>query len=129
MKAIHPTEDKTLWSKDRFDAAVRERVKELVSDDIIQEYRINRSGPHSDPVMRILNYFRRASTSGKYAIFAVQHFARYRIIRLSGRRTIPPEWVGDETYPTRDEADYAVFLLRIGELTGPQAEPADADFR
>ena len=101
---------------ERFDRRIRDELKPLVTDAIIEEHRRKPSGRHSDALDRLLNYFRRAGIADKYAILAVRPFAEYRVVRLSGRRGVRPTPVGDETYASPDEAYHAVFLKRIQAL-------------
>lgn len=100
----------------RWDGIIRHRIRALVSDAVIEEYRRDRAGPHSDALSRILNYFRRASIRRKYALYTVEPFRRYRILSLSGIRGVPPAFLNDIEYTSRDEADFAVFTLRIRDL-------------
>jgi len=100
----------------RFDATVRKHLRLLVTDELIAEHKRNPSGPHSDTLERILNYFRRAALADKYAILAAKPFAEYRIVALSGRRGVPPRVVDDKVYATPDQAQHAVFLRRVHDL-------------
>ncbi len=100
----------------QFDARLRQQLKTLINDDLIEEHRRAPTGPHSDPLQRVLHYFRRASASGKYAIVAAKPFAEYRVVRLSGRRGEAPKLVGNATYASPDEAYHAVFLKRVDDL-------------
>ncbi len=108
--------DKQVIVMRRFDAALRMRLRALVSDELIEAYRVNPPGPHSDALERLLNYFRRAAVANKYAILAVRPFAEYRIVALSGRRSVPPRVVDDRSYPTENAAQHAVFLRRVQDL-------------
>lgn len=101
---------------DRWDSTIRERIRALVSDAVIEEYRLDRAGPHSDALSRILNYFRRASIRRKYALYAMEPFSRYRILSLSGIRSELPLFHDETEYTSREEADFAVFKLRIHDL-------------
>lgn len=105
----------TIYIK-RFDKTVRDHLKTLITDELIAEHRKNVAGPHGDALERLLNYFRRAAIVDKYAILAVKPFAEYRIVALSGRRTVPPRLVDDQVYATPEEAQHAVFLRRIQDL-------------
>ncbi len=100
----------------RFDETVRKHLRPLVTDEVIAEHKRNPSGPHSDTLERLLNYFRRAAITDKYGILAVKSFAEYRVIALSGRRGVPPRVVDDKVYATPDEAQHAVFLRRVQDL-------------
>lgn len=111
-----PRGDRARLCVQQFDARLRQQLKGLINDDLIEEFRRRPTGPHSDPLQRVLHYFRRASAAGKYAIVAVKPFAEYRIVALSGRRGEPPRPVGNATYASPDEAYHAVFLKRVDDL-------------
>lgn len=111
-----PGGDRARLCVQQFDARLRERLKTLITDDLIDEFRRAPTGPHGDALSRVLHYFRRASASGKFAIVAVKPFAEYRLVALSGRRGEPPKPVGNATYGSPDEAYHAVFLKRIDDL-------------
>lgn len=108
--------DKQTHYLKRFDAIVRQRLRALVTDQLIAAHRQNPPGPHGDDLERLLNYFRRAAVTDKYAILAVKPFAEYRVVALSGRRNVPPNTVGEEIYATPNEAQHAVFLRRVQDL-------------
>lgn len=100
----------------RFDKTVRDRLKALVTDDLIEAHRRNPAGPHSDALERLLNYFRRAAVEDKYAILTVKPFAAYRVVALSGRRGVAPRAVDDQIHPSIEQAQHAVFLKRLHDL-------------
>ena len=48
----------------RFDKNLRDYLKTLVTPELIEEHRLsNRSDRHSDPLERVLNYFRAAGVA------------------------------------------------------------------
>jgi branched-chain amino acid transport system permease protein len=100
----------------RFDGWQRAELKQLISDDLIEEHRRSMGARRSDALERVLAYFRRAAVADKYAILAVKPFAEYRIVALSGRRGVPPRAADDRVYTTPDEALHAVFLKRVQDL-------------
>ena len=108
--------DKQMQCFERFDRRIRERLKPLVTDEIIEEHRRNPAGQHSDHLERLLNYFRRSDAAGKYAIEAVRPFQEYRVVVLSGRRGVAPRPADNATYASPDEAYHAVFLKRVQDL-------------
>lgn len=114
-EASEVRDKQTLYVR-RFDAVVRRRLRAAVTDELIAAHRRNPSGPHGDDLERLLNYFRRAAITDKYAILAVKPYAEYRIVALSGQRGVPPRAVDDKTYATPDEAQHAVFLRRVHDL-------------
>jgi len=100
----------------RFDGWQRAELKQLVTDELIEEHRRTAGARRSDALERVLAYFRRAAAADKYAILAVRPFAEYRLVALSGRRGVPPRAVDDRVYATPDEALHAVFLKRVQDL-------------
>lgn len=108
--------DKQVIVTRHFDAALRARLRALVSDELIEAHRANPPGPHGDALERLLNYFRRAAMADKYAILAVRPFAEYRVVALSGRRGVRPRIVDERNYPTENAAQHAVFLRRVRDL-------------
>ena len=99
-----------------YDRKLRERIRELVTDELIEEHARNPLGPHSDALDRILAYFRRRPIAGKYVVIATDPWREYRIAVLSGRRGELPRILDDETYTTEDAAMHGAFLRRIREL-------------
>lgn len=108
--------DKQLIAFRRFQRGVRESLKPLITDDLIEAHRRAPCGPHDDRLSRVLNYFRRASVVDKYAILAVRPFAEYRLVALSGQRGVPPRLIDDRSFATEEEAIHAVFLRRVQDL-------------
>ena len=100
----------------RQDKMIRDHLKTLVTDELIEEHRLKPLGQHSDALERLLNYFRRGPVPDKYAVMAIKPFEAYRVVALAGRRGIPPRLVEDRVYATLEEAYHAVFLRRINDL-------------
>lgn len=99
-----------------FDEKQREYLKTLVCDEIIAEHRVKPLGQHSEPLGRLLHYFRHAPQAGKYALRRELRSGTFRIVALSGVRGVPPSPVGDEEYDTVEEAYHALFLKRVEGL-------------
>jgi hypothetical protein len=110
---------------DRFDFYVRNRVRDLIDNRVIEEYRANPRGPHSDELSRVLNYFRRGTIRRKYALLARPHFRKYQVIQLSGMRDQRPTEVPDHAFDNQREADFAIFMLRVAELMKTESEDTE----
>lgn len=110
------TRDKDMLYWRRFDKMQRDYLKQLVSNEVIDEHRRCPLGQHSEALERLLLYFRRAPMADKYAIIAVEPFKAYRIVALSGQRGVAPRLVEDKIYPTQDEAYHGVFMRRVQDL-------------
>jgi branched-chain amino acid transport system permease protein len=110
--------DKQLVYHRLFDKRIRDRLKKLVTPELIAEHRTKPLGQHSDALDRLLNYFRREEMPDKYAILQVGPLSScsYRVIAFSGTAGHPPRVVDDKLYPTLNESYHAVFLLRINDL-------------
>ena len=101
----------------RFNKRLRERLKTLITPELIEEHRRDPLGHHSDALARVLNYFRRGEMADKYIINRMQpEVERFRIMALSGTRGMPPRVVDDREYTDINEAYHAVFLLRVNDL-------------
>ena len=114
-EATEIADKQTIYQR-RFDANLRTELKQLVSDQLIEEHRTTAGKRRSDPLERVLAYFRRAAVADKYAILAVKPFAEYRIVALSGRRGVPPRVVDDQAFRTPEDALHGVFLKRVQDL-------------
>jgi len=65
--------DKALHYYARFDEKLRERLRALITDELIAEHKENPlgfRGHHSPDLQFVLNYFRRSPQAGKYIIVA-----------------------------------------------------------
>lgn len=109
--------DKQLIYKRRFEKRLRDKLKTLVTPELIEEHRKKPLGQHSDALERLLNYFRRGDMADKYAIMRQPDgFDRYKIVAFSGVRGAPPRLVDDRVHTSIDDAYHAVFLLRVNDL-------------
>ena len=101
----------------RFNKRLRDRLKPLITPDLIEEHRRDPLGHHSDALSRVLNYFRRSELGDKYVVHRmVPAEERFRIMALSGAPGLPPRLVDDREYTDIKEAYHAVFLLRVNDL-------------
>ena len=101
----------------RFNKRLRDRLKELITPELIAEHKADPLGHHSDALARVLNYFRRGEMADKYVIHRMKPAEeRFRIMAVSGERGRPPRVVDDREYTEIKEAYHAVFLLRVNDL-------------
>lgn len=101
----------------RFHKRLRDQLKSLITDELINEHQKAPLGKHSDALNRVLNYFRRGEMADKYAIMRQpEGFHKYKIVAFSGERGAPPRLVDDVTYDDINDAFHAVFLLRVNDL-------------
>ncbi|MET0154342.1 MAG: inner-membrane translocator [Candidatus Binatia bacterium] len=113
-----PPVDKALHYYERFDRNLRGQLRELITDEVIAEYQANPLGerPQSEPLRRLLNYFRRAPQAGKYVVVAVEPWRDYRIGILSGARGVLPKVLDEPVFASEQDALHGVFLARIRDL-------------
>lgn len=101
----------------RFNKRLRERLKPMITPELIEEHRKDPLGHHSDALSRVLNFFRRGELADKYVIHRmIPAEERFRIMAVSGQRGMPPRVVDDREYTDIKEAYHAVFLLRVNDL-------------
>jgi branched-chain amino acid transport system permease protein len=110
------TKDKDLVYWRRYDKMQRDYLKTLVSPEIIEEHKSCPLGQHSEPLERLLLYFRRQPQIDKYAVMVVEPFKAYRIVALSGHRGVAPRLVEDKIYASQEAAYHGVFMRRIQDL-------------
>lgn len=113
---VDTSEDRELVYREHFEDRRREYLKTLVTPAIIEEHHANPWGQHSEPLERLLIYFRQIPLANKYAVKTIVPFARYSIVALPGRRGAIPKPVGSEEYSSAREATHAIFLLFIRDL-------------
>ncbi len=101
----------------RFQKRLRDHLKSLITDELLEEHQKKPLGQHSDALDRVLNYFRRGEMADKYAIMRQpEGFHHYKIVAFSGNRGAPPRMVDDKVYTDLNQAYHAVFLLRVNDL-------------
>jgi hypothetical protein len=115
-------DDQQLLVWQRFNEAWAHRVRALIDEALVEEHRLAPRGPHSDPLARVLRYFRSQPIQGKLIVIEEIPWERYRIGELTGipGRAATPL---DGSYATYDEALHAIFLRRVDELTGGRRAP------
>lgn len=114
--------DRDRTYREFFDSKQTEYLRSLVSDEVIEEYRRNPRGQHSEPLERLLHFFRRAPMEGKYVVLQSSSTGRYRVARLSGRRGVPPSPASSAEFETADQALHHIFERRISELLASDSE-------
>jgi hypothetical protein len=111
--------DRQLQVYAEWDAKQRERIKALITDELIAEHAAKPLGQHSDALERVLAYVRRQPQPGKYIIVAVEPWRDYRIGALTGVRGQAARILDDsESYPTEEAAMHGIFLRRVRDLRG-----------
>lgn len=81
--------------------------------DLITAHRASPFGPHPDPLARVLNYFRRKPTLGKYVIIRLPGATGWQLATITGRRREGSVSVRAGLYDSPQDAEHAVFLARL----------------
>jgi branched-chain amino acid transport system permease protein len=108
--------DKSLEVLAHWNGRMREKLRHLVTDELVAEHARNPLGQHSDALERVLNYLRRAPQPGKYAILCTNPYREYRIVVLAGARGQGARFLDERRFSTEKDALHAVFLERLKEL-------------
>jgi branched-chain amino acid transport system permease protein len=106
-------QDLVVWQ--RFTERRAERIRALITDELIEEHRHNPRGHHSDALDRVLRFFRVAPIPGKEIVIESVPFERYHVGLMTGVPGRPAE-VLPETYGSYEETLHAIFLRRVGRL-------------
>lgn len=109
-------DDKDIIYRQYYDNMQSKYLKTLVCEEVIEEYKNNSHGQHSEPLSRLLHFFSSAEQKGKYAIKHDKKNNIFNIITLSGERGEPPSIVEGEEFQTLEEAYHGVFLKRVSDL-------------
>jgi len=110
--------DRQLVYFQRFEQRMRERLRKLITPELIAEHQAKPLGQHSDTLERVINFFRRAPMPNKYVIRRNGPFTNctFSILAFSDQPGQQPRVVDDKPYATVNEAYHAVFLLRLNDL-------------
>ncbi|HAD27547.1 MAG TPA: branched-chain amino acid ABC transporter permease [Rhodobacteraceae bacterium] len=115
-EAIEFTDKQEVYYR-RFHKRLRDHLKTLITEELIEEHRRAPLGKHSDALNRVLNFFRRGEMADKYAIMRQpEGFHKYKVVAFSGERGAPPRLVDNKIYENINDAYHAVFLLRVNDL-------------
>jgi branched-chain amino acid transport system permease protein len=92
-----------------------ERIRALITDELIEEHRRSPRGHHSDALDRVLRFFRVAPIPGKEIVIESVPFETYHVGVMSGVPGRSAE-VLPEVYGSYEETLHAIFLRRIARL-------------
>jgi hypothetical protein len=76
----------------------------------------NKAIGHSDDLARVLDKLRRAPMTGKYVRVCIRPHEGYNIGIVSGVRGQPVKILEDETYPSEEACEHAIFVRRVRDL-------------
>jgi branched-chain amino acid transport system permease protein len=105
--------DRQLICLQRFNTRLESELRTLITEDLIDEYRRQPLGRHSDALERVLNWIRKAPA---FALYSRVPCREWQVIRLPVRPGAGPEPVDDAVYTDENEALHAVFLRHIERL-------------
>jgi branched-chain amino acid transport system permease protein len=110
------TVDRDATYFDLFRKKQREYLRTVIDDELLEEHRKNPRGQHSEPLERLLHYFRTAPHKDKYVIRRGAKSGRFRIAQLTGEKDAPIREVSSTEYKTLGEIYHEIFLRRVREL-------------
>ncbi|MFO1151707.1 MAG: hypothetical protein U1E62_25310 [Alsobacter sp.] len=110
-------QDADIHVRDMFDRMTRAYLRSVLSDALVEEYRRNPTGHHSEPLARLLAWCQRRPLPEQYAVKA-EADGSFRIIAMAGRRGAGPAYVGEERFASLNEARHGVLLRHISDLSG-----------
>jgi len=87
-------------------------------DDLIEEFRANPLGPHSDELVHLLTVLRGVPAAGKYALIEVERDREWALATLSGERGVAPTLLPEHRFTSLADAEWTVFRLRWAYWTG-----------
>lgn len=100
-----------------WDRMTRTYLRSVISDALIEEHRLNPAGHHSEPLARLLAWTQRRPLQQQYAVKA-EADGSFRIVSMTGRRGVKPQYVGEARFASLEEARHGVLLRHISDLTG-----------
>lgn len=102
--------------RERFFRIARERVRGLVTDELIAEHAARPLGPHSDDLARVLTYLRGADVEGKLVLLTVEPDRTWQIARISRADRARPLSLEGNPYTSWEQAFHDIFLERVEAL-------------
>jgi hypothetical protein len=108
------TRDKAVYM-DRDRRIFETKIKPLITKELIEEYKLNPIGKHSEQLDIILNHLRRhhEQMEGKYVIVCTTPHKEWHIGEHPGVRGKRPTIFRDESFYSREAAEYGLFLKRL----------------
>jgi hypothetical protein len=96
---------------------MRDQISRTDLQPLLEEHRKLPYGPHSDELARLLTYFRRSGTEGKYVVYSHSDVEGWLIGRLDGRDGRPRiDFDTAHVYPSSELAQQAVLEARLADL-------------
>jgi hypothetical protein len=102
---------------------LKEKLQPLVTQEVIEEHKLNPIGKHSDQLEKLLFNIRKYHPNlrlnqqkGRYVIICTKPHQEWCIGELSEVRGVPPKLLTEESFTSRQEAEHAVFLRRLKDF-------------
>jgi hypothetical protein len=91
------------------------KIKPLITKELMDEYKLNPIGKHSEQLDVVLNYLRRhhEQMEGKYVILCTEPHKEWHIGEHPGVRGKHPKIFWEESFDSREAAEYGLFLKRL----------------
>jgi hypothetical protein len=86
--------------------------------DLVEEFRRNPRGPHSEPLQKVLHRMRWSGTGGRWVLITVEPGRRWMLGLLSEQRGVPVKTFPNRIYTSTVAAEWDIFRLRWEALTG-----------
>jgi hypothetical protein len=101
-------------------AILRRRVRPLATAELVAEHRADpfgTGGGHSPALVEVLHFLRRNPDPSlpRYLVLRGGEPPVWRVARRAPVATDPVIPVGETTYAAREDAEHAVFLLRLAD--------------
>lgn len=90
--------------------------------DLVEEFRRNPKGPHSDDLRRLLHRMRWSGVGGRYVLIVLEPGKRWMLGKLPGKRGAPIETMHNRIYDSVAKAEWDIFKIRWQALTGSSVE-------
>ena len=81
---------------------------------MIEAHRQAPAGRHSEPLGRVLAYFRRLPPERQYLLRTAP--GGYRIVRMAAKRNAIGGFADDETYPSLETGYHGIFMLKLKDM-------------
>jgi branched-chain amino acid transport system permease protein len=110
------TTDRAEIVRERFQRIARERVRSLISDELIAEHAARPLGPHSDGLARVLTFMRGAGIEGKEVLLTIETDRRWQIARVTRADRARPLTLERDEFTSWEAAFHTIFLQRVEAL-------------
>ena len=86
--------------------------------DLVEEFRQNPKGPHSDALRKVLHRMRWSGVGGRFVLVVLEPGRRWCLGLLPDKRGAPIELFRNRVFDDPKQAEWEVFKTRWQALTG-----------